>query len=284
MGIIYCITNLINNKKYIGQSCRILEERWKDHLESASNLDNHRPLYLAMRKYGIENFSTSIIEECSNDELNNKEQYWIAKEQTWIAIHPDKGYNLTCGGNNGTQYSYDYIQMLYKKGMTQSEIKEELKCDPYVIRQALLADKTITDQDRQERRHIAAIKGQKKIMKPVQAIDPITNNIYKKFDSISEASKFFNINHACISAAIRKGRPHKCKNYYWEYCNKNDVARKTVSVISIDIKTGEKNIYPSVSAAAKACNLQSSNIIEAINRNWRCGQWKWQYNKENINE
>ena len=32
-----------------------------------------------------------------------------------------------------------------------------------------------------------------------------------------------------------------------------------------------------------ANNLNSSNIIEAINRNWRCGQWKWQYNEENIN-
>lgn len=159
MGIIYCITNLINNKKYIGQSCRILEERWKDHIESARNLNNHRPLYLAMRKYGLENFSTTIIEECSNDELNNKEQYWIEKEQTWIAIHPDKGYNLTRGGNNGTQYSYDYIQMLYKKGMTQSEIKEELKCDPWVIRQAIAADSTISEEYKKEQRHIAAKRG-----------------------------------------------------------------------------------------------------------------------------
>lgn len=60
------------------------------------------------------------------------------------------------------------------------------------------------------------------MMKKVQAIDPNTNEIYKIFNSISEASKFFNIDHACISTAIRKGKPHKCKNYYWEYCNKDD--------------------------------------------------------------
>lgn len=284
MGIIYCITNLVNKKMYIGQTVRTMQERWKDHLESARNLNNQRPLYRAIRKYGIENFSYSIIENCSDDILNDREKYWINKKQTWIAEYPNKGYNLTCGGDNGTKYSYDYIRLLYKKGMSQSEIKEELQCDSLVIRQAIATDNTITDVDKQENRHTAAVKSQKRLMKQVQAIDPITNQIYKIFNSISEASKFFNINHACISTAIRKGRPHKCKNYYWEYCNKNDAAKTTVSVISVNINTNEKIIYPSIAEAARQCNLNSSNIIEAINKNWRCGQWKWQYNKENINE
>lgn len=237
-----------------------------------------------MRKYGIQNFSFEIIENCPDEELNNREQYWIDKKQTWITQYPEKGYNLTNGGNNGTKYSYDYIKSLYKSGMTQSEIKEKLQCDPFVIRQALLTDEIITEIDKQEHRHIAAVKGQKRSMKPVQAIDPTTNEIYKIFNSISEASNFFNINHACISAAIRKGKPHKCRNYYWEYCNKNDTARTTVSIISINVNTQEKTIYPSIAEAARQCNLNSSNIIEAINKGWRCGQWKWQYNKENINE
>lgn len=283
MGTIYCITNKINNKMYIGQTARMLQERWKDHLESSRDLNNHRPLYLAMRKYGIENFSLTILEECSNDQLNEREQYWIKEKQTWITEHPDKGYNLTSGGSPGTKYSYDQIRLLYKNGMSQSEIKDELQCDPLVIRQALTTAE-ITEEYKKEQRHLAAIKSQKRSMKQVQAIDTSTNEIYKKFNSISEASKFFNIDHACISTAIRKGRPHKCKNYYWEYCNENDSARTTVSVISININTNEETIYPSIAEAARQCNLNSSNIIEAINKNWRCGQWKWKYNKEIINE
>lgn len=121
-------------------------------------------------------------------------------------------------------------------------------------------------------------------MKQVQAIDPKTNDIYKKFDSISEAGKFFSIDHACISAAIRKGRPHKCKNYYWEYCNKDEKAKTTTSIISININTNEQIIYPSIAEAARQCNVNASNIVEAINKNWRCGQWKWKYNEEEINE
>ena len=284
MGVIYCITNLVNNKMYIGQTSRILQERWKDHLDSMHDLNNQRPLYRAMRKYGIENFSCKIIEQCPNSNLNEREQYWINQKQTWIAKYPENGYNLTQGGNNGTKYSYEYIQFLYKNGMTQSEIKQELQCDSWVIRQAILSDQTITKNDKQEHRHIAAVNGQKSKMKQVQAIDPNTNQIYKKFNSISEASQFFNINHACISTAIRKGRPHKCKNYYWQYCNKSNTPRNIVSVTSINITTGEEKIYPSIAEASRQCNLNSSNIIEAINKNWRCGQWKWKYNKENKNE
>lgn len=282
MGIIYCITNKINNKMYIGQTARLLQERWKDHLESARDLNNMRPLYKAMRKYGVENFSITIIEECPDSQLNSREQYWIDQKQTWIAKYPNNGYNLTQGGNNGTKYSYDYIRLLYNNGMTQSEIKQELQCDPWVIRQALTTDNTITESDKQARRHVAAVQGQQRIMKQVQAIDPTTNEIYKTFNSITEASKFFNIDHSCISAAIRKGKPHKCKNYYWEYCNPNDAARNTVSVVSIDINTNEEVVYSSIAEAARQCKLNSSNIIEAIHKDWRCGQWKWKYNKENI--
>lgn len=280
MGIIYCITNLINNKLYIGQTHRNLQERWNEHLAAGNDLDNNLPLYRAMRKYGQDNFSIAIIEQCPDEELNEKEQYWIKQKQTWIALYPDKGYNVTNGGNARTKYSYDYIRLLYKNGMTQSEIKQELNCDPWVIRQAISVDDTITQNYREQQRHNATTKGQKKLMKQVQAIDPKTNEIYQIFNSISEASKFFNIDHACISAAIRKGRPHTCRNYYWEYCNKDDIARKTVSVISIDLITNQETAYPSVAEAARQCNLNAPNIIEAINKNWRCGQWKWKYNKE----
>lgn len=284
MGVIYCITNLINNKMYIGQTARAWQERWSEHLIAGKDPNNNLPLYRAMRKYGQENFSISIIEQCSDDALNEKEKYWIAQKQTWIAEHPDKGYNVTNGGGSRTKYSYNYIRLLYKNGMSQSEIKEELNCDPWVIHQAILTDDTISIEYKQEQRHTAAIKGQKRLMKPVQAIDPTTNKTYKTFNSISEASKFFDIDHSCISTAIRKGKPHKCKNYYWEYCDKNTTARTAVSIISININTNEKTIYPSIAEAARQCNLNSSNIIEAINKNWRCGQWKWQYNKENTNE
>lgn len=71
---IYKIENLINHKCYIGQSVKI-EQRWKNHKITAKNLNDKNydnPLYRAIRKYGIENFSFEIIEECSVNELNNR--------------------------------------------------------------------------------------------------------------------------------------------------------------------------------------------------------------------
>ena len=74
---IYLIKNNINGKVYIGQSTNIYE-RWSEHKRIAKNdLTIKYPLYLAMRKYGIENFTFSIIEECSQELLNEREIYWI---------------------------------------------------------------------------------------------------------------------------------------------------------------------------------------------------------------
>ena len=76
---IYKIINKINGKCYIGQSTQI-EKRWSKHKNTSHNQTSKAydyPLYRAFRKYGIENFSFEILEECSNLELNEKEKYWI---------------------------------------------------------------------------------------------------------------------------------------------------------------------------------------------------------------
>lgn len=64
MAFIYKITNLINNKCYIGKTERTINERWKEHLKKSKSLD--LPLYRALNKYGIDNFQIEQIEECSS--------------------------------------------------------------------------------------------------------------------------------------------------------------------------------------------------------------------------
>ena len=70
MGIIYCFTNLINNKKYIGQSIREDNTRYNNHIYAMTHPSSHEyesPLHRAFRKYGIENFKYEILISNIND-------------------------------------------------------------------------------------------------------------------------------------------------------------------------------------------------------------------------
>ena len=96
MGYIYKIVNLINNKVYIGQTARTLEERYKEHLNHAKSHDRDGLLYKAMNKYGLENFKISMLEEVDNNKLNEREIYYIA---LYKATQKRFGYNMTEGGN-----------------------------------------------------------------------------------------------------------------------------------------------------------------------------------------
>lgn len=76
---IYKITNKINGHSYVGQS-RNIQKRWTNEKGAAFNKNDksyNYPLSRAIRKYGLENFSFEVIEECSEEELNVKENYWI---------------------------------------------------------------------------------------------------------------------------------------------------------------------------------------------------------------
>ena len=89
---IYCFTNLINNKRYIGQSI-VLEQRYNQHLRNVNNEKFQYPIYLAIRKYGLENFRYEILEETTTNKLDEREKYWISYYNSY-----NNGYNLTEGG------------------------------------------------------------------------------------------------------------------------------------------------------------------------------------------
>ena len=100
-GYIYCITNKVNGKKYIGQTNRDIDSRWKDHIRKARYNKDNQYLYTAMNKYGVENFDIKEIKKIySNDkstlasELNNKEIFYISNFMT----RKPNGYNMTDGG------------------------------------------------------------------------------------------------------------------------------------------------------------------------------------------
>lgn len=93
---IYKITNLENNKCYIGLSNNI-EKRWKEHISNAYNCDDinfNNPLYQDIKKYKVDSFIFEILEECEQNLLSEKEKYYIEKYNSFIP----NGYNRTLGG------------------------------------------------------------------------------------------------------------------------------------------------------------------------------------------
>ena len=109
MGYIYKITNQLNQKLYIGLTTKTRPtDRFSQHRYLANHPEQEASesyLHNAMRKDGINNFSFEIIEECPNEHLEEREQYWIAYYHTWVGDPQCNGYNLTKGGEGTVGFS-----------------------------------------------------------------------------------------------------------------------------------------------------------------------------------
>lgn len=128
-GYIYKITNTINQKSYIGKTINSIAERWKEHRnDSKRSYCKDRPLYRAMNKYGIENFTIEQVEEVDIKDLSNREIYWIEYYHTFSS-----GYNATLGGDGKILYDYELIAELIKEQRTTIEICELVGCCPDVV-------------------------------------------------------------------------------------------------------------------------------------------------------
>jgi hypothetical protein len=111
---IYQIINNANGKSYIGQSIDI-DRRFRQHVINATNKkgrDYGKPLYQAMRNFGMDKFEFIILEECTFNKLNEREIYYINK-----FISYKNGYNGTPGGRN-----VNFRQLKNKVKMTEEDV------------------------------------------------------------------------------------------------------------------------------------------------------------------
>jgi len=106
-GVIYIITNMTNNKKYIGKAYSYVKHirnpnykhgangRFKRHLSNAKKGSNEIPLlYNDIRNFGVQNFKVETLEVCLKENLNIREEYYIRHMETY---KNDTGYNILIG-------------------------------------------------------------------------------------------------------------------------------------------------------------------------------------------
>lgn len=119
MYTIYCITNTITNKKYIGYTNNP-ETRWYKHRFHGNRGDGScSQLYKSMKKHGVDNFRFQIIETDIKTESLAKERecFFISEYNTYEA-----GYNATLGGTGGDMSmhtSWNESMVLYHRNKSK---------------------------------------------------------------------------------------------------------------------------------------------------------------------
>ena len=109
MAYIYCITNDINDKVYIGKTVYSIDHRFKEHIRDAYNHKCNSKLHRAILKYGKEHFQIKEIEKCLDSNCGEREQYYI---QLYDSVN--NGYNISYGGEGESQVDLKQLKDLVK--------------------------------------------------------------------------------------------------------------------------------------------------------------------------
>ncbi len=219
MAYIYKITNNINKKIYIGKTSFSIEKRFKEHCaDSKKERYEKRPLYDAMNKYGIDNFSIEEIEEVPNDEIaSQREIYWIEKLRTYIGFEDCNGYNATLGGDSKRYYNYKEITDKYLELKNQRETAKYFNCDVETVKKACIENhvKIISSQQ------IARDKEKKSVL-----MYDLQDNFIKEFETMKDAAVWVIENNLTTSSkvdgvrsSIRKvcnGKQKTAFNHIWK--------------------------------------------------------------------
>lgn len=253
MKTIYCFTNIINNKRYIGSTIVKPNIRYNQHLYNAFHENVHQynyPLYQAIRKYGIDNFIFSILEQkdCSEEEIRKIEQEYIIKLNT---LTPN-GYNQTIETQHPLNTSESYKKMSNTKRELAKEIVEIDK-DKNIINKWRSIKDCSEDIQISEKNIAACCRGEQ---------HSVSNRFFCWIDKN---------NNLLIP---------EYTGYIYKGANGTTQIQSTSKVVlKIDPKTDKiLKEYPTIALASRENNCDSSGITKVC-RNIRktCGGFKWKY-------
>lgn len=236
IGYIYKITNKINEKSYIGKTNNI-KRRWGEHKGGKGNT---AILNKAIKKYGIDNFDFSIVEEKEFDSIDALNQGLSQMEIDYIAKYNTykRGYNATIGGEGASGHHVsDELKQLYREQALERYKSEEerLKCGDGMrgkhhtkevrekIKKALLNrdpviyEKIAVKMKGKHRDHEMIMKAAAKRKKAILQYDKF-GNFLKEYNGIMEAG----YNTTANISACCKGKIGSAYGYIWRFKEGNN--------------------------------------------------------------
>ena len=283
MAEIYKIEDDIYHKVYIGQTTFTLEKRYKQHLQKVADPKDKTKLHTAMRQLGIDHFHIKLVEKCNEDELDDKEKYWINYYDS-----QKNGYNMTAGGNGGSIYAIDERELyrLWDEGKSLKEIAEILDCSVLAISNRLREHPTYSVEE----------SARRATHKKVYCYDLVGMKC-GEFDSASDAEVAINGEFARGRdniAACARGEQRQAYGYYWSYedlergPNLFNIKGITCPIIQYTKKGEYVARYESLAEAERAMiklGYKRPHISEVCQRrpmyNSSCGfVWRYVYDEE----
>lgn len=212
MGYIYKIVNTVNEKIYIGQTClNPPEKRWKIHLRDYMKTKmQNRPLYKAMNKYGIDKFKFCIVEEVDDDQLLERERYYIDKFRTYVGFEDSNGYNATLGGDGKHTLIVDKQNIIrcYEMHGVISKVADEFHIDPNTVKKILKQENIvyICGQDKRDYQYYLKYGGIAKVNSDNKILD-----IYRSVNEVTNENPTYKAK--TIGTVLKRG--HFSYGYYW---------------------------------------------------------------------
>lgn len=236
MGYIYKITNLTNEKCYIGKTARSYKDRWEEHQRYRNKYPYcNWKLYKMLNSLPEEKVSWEVIEEVSNNELNTREKYWISYYNS-----KDNGYNHTFGGDGGQLYDYEEIVQYWltdaKKNKKQVAIHFSMDYTYCCKLLKSLGCETRSWEEINRTNH-------ETVKKSVAKIDKVTGLVLKIYNSITDAAiDLGDENYKKTISTVCRGERPTFQGYCWQYLadiGKPICLNKQIKQIYLP----EKNLY-----------------------------------------
>ena len=233
--LIYKVTNIINNKVYIGQTVKTLSQRKSEHKHRFLYENSHNKFYNTLKKYGWDNFTWEVIEESEDwtyEILDQKEKYYI---QLYDSIN--NGYNILKGGNcsridrdqmaiscgSKPFYAFNIKGELIGEFVNKREFSRQYGIEVQrvveMVQNKTLSAKGIIVIDKElyttELLHYRIRNCVKKL--PFIAINKKTGEQSQIFTSIEECKRILNLPINCHIGEVLKGTRKTSNGYIFKY-------------------------------------------------------------------